>query len=1046
MFQTPKAAVLVDPLLCEEFGHAHALGYRVFPPRVWTTAALPPIDAVILSHEHDDHFDIPSLAKLARTIPIYLSVRSSTAARSILATMGFTVHDLVPGIPVQIGDLEILPFAGDHNGTATGDEWDTLPFLIRSTEGHGSFFSMVDIPITQQHVEWAAARAMRPGLVSWTNNAMDWSHMAGYLAERVEGTQQCLVGMGVGHKIITTIWGTPAGMITCAGGISFDGDKAWLNHRVFCVDTDAVCDQMTKLYRKEKFFSGVPGQTFHMQAGKLKSVDASAPFLATAPRDSWPSRAKQDVAIPDYEPATGRRDGVDLDGYAACRTRRVRRLARRRRSVQEPVLAARARVRRSHPDVRDRGARRRRAPRVRVLDRVVLVRADDEARLRLPRRNRVLGQRSGRRVRRRARPDRADVRPRATLERPARAPDVRHLPRAPSRQPSAAPAGRVSPHVPADLGAGEGHDAVDRGPRVKLALIALVLASCGDNLAAPPDPFCDSWHQWGSSPSHTGQSCVSGQPLEGILADVGIDSLASQEIADTSGELVVHYQTPLVDGDSVYMEVKGGTYTPCIPVTDPMQAPCNQLADYYRFETQVWSEVGFAWQGGALVQQWTFISDWKPPPANETVFHAAIVDDLIAIPAAHGDLVEVDAQTGAFVRRVIPFVEADNTYLVSALAVDHDTVYYTAVHMDHDNPYGVPMTSWLVAVAPDGTVRTADLASLVQGAPRANDATCYADYDYTMVAAPLPPPPNADGTPVLPKQYPCGAQVPGFNAAVGIAFDGTLFVATHAQYNENYSYLTSIDPGDLSSNWSASLRDRLHDGCGVEVPFAADAPPDTVACRDGATVGVDPDTGLAPAGAVDDTSTSSPVPLPNGGVLYGSLTYYNESRGHTMQFDDHGGFVGSYDFGWDLTPAVVSDPTGDRIIVKDNHYGNGVPPEPGPFWITTLDASLHPLWQFQNTEGNSCVRQPDGTLSCTADHPHGFEWCVNAPAVDRDGVVYANSEDGNLYAITANGELRDRLFLNAALGAAYTPLSIDHLGRIYALNNGHMFVVGAANQ
>ncbi len=307
MFQTPKAAILVDPLLCEDFGQAHALGYQVFPPRLWTPEAMPALDAVFLSHEHDDHFDLPSLAKLDRAIPIYLSARSSFAARRVLAQMGFTVHPFVPGASVRFGDLEITAFTGDHASIDCGDEWDTLPFLVRSTEGHGSFFSMVDITITQAHVEWAAAKAMRPGLVSWTNNAMDWSHMADYLAERVEGTQQAFVAMGVGHKLITTIWGTPAAMVICAGGFAFPGDNAWLNHRVFCVDTDAIADQMARLYKKERFFSGVPGQTFHMRAGKLASVDASTPWLATPPRETWPSRARADVAVPDFEPATGRR-------------------------------------------------------------------------------------------------------------------------------------------------------------------------------------------------------------------------------------------------------------------------------------------------------------------------------------------------------------------------------------------------------------------------------------------------------------------------------------------------------------------------------------------------------------------------------------------------------------------------------------------------------------------------------------------------------------------------------------------------------------------
>ena len=81
-------------------------------------------------------------------------------------------------------------------------------------------------------------------------------------------------------------------------------------------------------------------------------------------------------------------------------------------------------------------------------------------------------------------------------------------------------------------------------------------------------------------------------------------------------------------------------------------------------------------------------------------------------------------------------------------------------------------------------------------------------------------------------------------------------------------------------------------------------------------------------------------------------------------------------------------------------------------------------------------------MSCVSDHPAGFEWCVNAPAVDRHGNVFANSEDGGLYAIRSNGTLRDHLFLDLAIGAAYTPLSIDGEGRILTQNDGHLFVVG----
>jgi hypothetical protein len=38
-----------------------------------------------------------------------------------------------------------------------------------------------------------------------------------------------------------------------------------------------------------------------------------------------------------------------------------------------------------------------------------------------------------------------------------------------------------------------------------------------------------------------------------------------------------------------------------------------------------------------------------------------------------------------------------------------------------------------------------------------------------------------------------------------------------------------------------------------------------------------------------------------------------------------------------------------------------------------------------------------------------------------------------------------KIFTNLAVGAAYTPFSIDPQGRLYAQNNGHLFVLGSGN-
>jgi hypothetical protein len=120
----------------------------------------------------------------------------------------------------------------------------------------------------------------------------------------------------------------------------------------------------------------------------------------------------------------------------------------------------------------------------------------------------------------------------------------------------------------------------------------------------------------------------------------------------------------------------------------------------------------------------------------------------------------------------------------------------------------------------------------------------------------------------------------------------------------------------------------------------------------------------------------------------------------------------------------------------------------GPYYITQLDPRLKVEWSFLSTKTDSCHRNSDGSISCTPNtNPNGFEWCVNAPVIDQNGVVYANSEDGNLYSI-AQGNTgvfttpKQTLFTNLAIGAAYTPLSVGPDGKLYVQNDGHLFVIG----
>jgi hypothetical protein len=581
-----------------------------------------------------------------------------------------------------------------------------------------------------------------------------------------------------------------------------------------------------------------------------------------------------------------------------------------------------------------------------------------------------------------------------------------------------------------------------RRPRVPIGVFLAIglLGSPRSFLFAAPDS--SGWPQWGGNPQHQGSAAVAGQPLTAVLADILYDPFVAQEAAEGGGQLNVHYAAPLVDEGAVYIERKSGAYVSCQPPRSGQPFPCGADA----WALQVWSVEKLQWHGSALTSMWTFSSDWKPEPDErggllgwEPVFHPVLAGGSLYVPGSAGTVFQLNRTSGQVVARINPFSSFDpKTYVAGGLAADDvGNVFYNAIRLNPSDPWGKDVLgAWVVKIDTSGHTTAASYASLVSGAPGAA-SPCESDFQSGV---PWPPSSSA----VAPTS-PCGSQRPALNVVPAIAPDGTVYTVSRAHFNSRYAYLVALRP-DSTPLWSASLRGFLDDGCDVLLP-----PSGTPGgCRAGSTRGVDPATNNRPAARVWDITTSSPVVLPDGAILFGTVTTYNYFRGHLLKFSASGQPLAAYDFGWDSTPAVFTHGSAYSILIKDNHYEVGsycndpgvCPPEPGRYDLVSLDPNLLPEWRFSNTNTQSCARQNDGSVTCVLDHPDGFEWCVNQPAVDSRGVLYSNSEDGFLYAIGTDGKLSEKIFLDLARGAAYTPVSIGPDGLLYAQNNGHLFVVG----
>jgi hypothetical protein len=586
-----------------------------------------------------------------------------------------------------------------------------------------------------------------------------------------------------------------------------------------------------------------------------------------------------------------------------------------------------------------------------------------------------------------------------------------------------------------------------------LMTLFLLTSAASAQILTPSNPPGLAWPQWALNSQHTlFDGNVTGQPISSVLASIVYDHNVAQEKADpnAAGTLLVHYQVPMIDGNDVFIESKDGTYS-------------NTT-----YSTQKWHQNKYTWTNGQLVKAWTFDTDWFAPGSSndfwEPVYHAVLANGFLYDPGEGGTIFKINKTNGSVVKRINPFGATvdPNTYTASPLTADASgNIFYNVVQIS--TPPTVSfftsdvVNSWLVKVGPDDSISMVSYTTLLSQAVIKGEAVPPANgrcnLSFTDAQLPWPPQPNAN-----PKTTPCGTQRAALNIAPAIATDGTIYTISKGHFVSRYNYLIAVNP-NLTGKWAASFRHLLNDGCGVSEPIGNPGGANANGgCNAGATFGFDPATNEPPPARVIDDSSSTPTVAPDGSIFYGSYTAYNFFQGHLLHFSANGDFLNSFNFGWDSTVAIYPHGGTYSVVMKNNHYNGGsycIDPNwcpvarttadllgPESYFVTQFDPNLNVQWSFQNTNTQSCTRNPDGSITCVSDHPNGFEWCVNAPLVDANGVVYANSEDGNLYAIAQGGTLVQRLFQQEALGAAYTPASFDASGRVYSQNNGMLFVAG----
>ncbi len=115
--------LLTDPLLRTRV--AHLQRHAPLPP----VAALAGVDAVLLTHLHRDHLDLPSLRRIGRAVPLVVP----RGGGRLLLRRGFdAVREIAPGEEIAVGSLTVSATEARHHGgrSVLGAHGPALGYLV----------------------------------------------------------------------------------------------------------------------------------------------------------------------------------------------------------------------------------------------------------------------------------------------------------------------------------------------------------------------------------------------------------------------------------------------------------------------------------------------------------------------------------------------------------------------------------------------------------------------------------------------------------------------------------------------------------------------------------------------------------------------------------------------------------------------------------------------------------------------------------------------------------------------------------------------------
>jgi Beta-lactamase superfamily domain len=262
LFEEGGTSLLLDPLLVPTFGHEYSpKPVELYPPRRVDAGALQEVSAVLISHEHFDHFNLESLRLLPRTIPVVVGPTMLAGVVRAIEALGFSVLRLNFHELYDLGGLQFTLYPAAPE-TA---HWEKrVSQLLIADQAGGSMLVQVDALFGSQAI--ADATAELPTALAIANNAnIPPRGVQGALTNYAARFEPRPVADGVRlvKGLLAAVEDTPElasrPIIFTGGGFRKDYDELG----VFALaEQDAVGRLARELTGRDDIFGALPGESF----------------------------------------------------------------------------------------------------------------------------------------------------------------------------------------------------------------------------------------------------------------------------------------------------------------------------------------------------------------------------------------------------------------------------------------------------------------------------------------------------------------------------------------------------------------------------------------------------------------------------------------------------------------------------------------------------------------------------------------------------------------------------------------------------------------